>query len=133
MPFLTPLRVEKVLFKDIWILLKEFWYHHAPTEYCSEDVTITVPEGFYTDFASVPRIPLVYVACGNMAHEAAVIHDYLYRVDSIPVVSKDTADRIFFDAMIEMGMDDHKAGLMYDGVHLGGSSSYHQKKVGDAL
>ena len=41
--------------------------------------TITVPTGFFTDFASVPRMPFVFLLFGDVAHEAAVIHDYLYR------------------------------------------------------
>ena len=127
MPFLTPLRVEKVLFKDIWILLKEFVYHHAPTEFCSLDVTITVPVGFWTDFASFPIVPLA------VAQEAATIHDFLYRCDSDPLVDKDTADRIFFDALCESGVSIHHAAVMFDAVHLGGTSSYHKKYVKDKI
>ena len=41
--------------------------------------TITVPTGFLTDFASVPRMPFVFLLFGDVAHEAAVIHDYLYK------------------------------------------------------
>jgi len=65
MPFLTPIRVEKVLFKEVWILLKDFVYHHAPSEQLPLDFTVTVPVGFYTDFASVPRLPVLYASLGN--------------------------------------------------------------------
>lgn len=50
-----------------------------------------------------------------------------------PVVEKDIADRIFFDALIESGIVKWKASVMYDGVHVGGGSSYHKYKVMDKL
>lgn len=39
-----------------------------------------VPEGFVTDFASVPRVPLAFWLTGDTAHASAVVHDYLVRV-----------------------------------------------------
>jgi len=133
MPFLTPIRAEKIPFKDIWFLLKPFVYHHAPTEYLQEDFTVTVPAGFYTDWASVPRLPVIYRKYGNTGHEAALVHDYLYRADCVPLVSKETADRTFYDALREMGLSERHAAIMYDGVRSGGESSYHAKKVEDKL
>lgn len=38
---------------------------------------VTVPKGFETDFASVPRLPFMFVFFGDRVHAAAVIHDYL--------------------------------------------------------
>jgi hypothetical protein len=131
--FLTPIRAEKVLFKEIWVLLKDFVYHHAPSQYLPDDFTVTVPKGFYTDFASVPRLPVIYRKYGNTGHEAALIHDYLYRKDSEPLVSKDTADRVFYDALVEMGLSERHAAVMYDGVVIGGKSSYHVKAVKDKI
>lgn len=131
--FLTPIRSEKVLFRDIWILTHEFVYHHAPSYYCTMDVTVYVPKGFQTDFASVPRLPIIYRLYGNTAHEAALVHDYLYRIDSDPIVEKKIADVIFYDAMGEMGLSDSHRNVMYDGVVMGGKSSYHKKKVEDIL
>ena len=133
MPFLTPIRVEKVLFKEVWILLKDFVYHHAPSESLPLDFTVTVPAGFYTDFASVPRLPVLYVSLGNTGHEAALVHDYLYRIDAEPNASKDTADRTFYDALVEMGLGERHAAVMYDGVVIGGAGSYHKKKVEDEI
>lgn len=115
------------------MLLKDFVYHHAPTQYLDMDFTVTVPKGFYTDFASVPRLPFIYRVYGNTGHEAALIHDYLYRIDSEPIVARDTADRVFYDALIEMGLSERHAAAMYDGVVIGGKSSYHVRTVKDVL
>lgn len=134
MPFLTPIRVEKVFFKNIWILLKDFVYHHAPTEFLSLDVTITVPAGFYTDFASIPRLPLIYRRLGNRFQEEAVIHDYVYRIDSIPQLTQDECDRLLYDMIREdPEADEMDARMVYDGVHLGGEGSYHKKYVLDKI
>ena len=63
----------------------------------SDGQVINVPAGFVTDFASVPRfLPIMYALCGNKVHEAAVIHDYLYRMTNI---SRKRCDWIFDDAM----------------------------------
>jgi hypothetical protein len=57
---------------------------------------IIVPEGFITDKASVPRVPIIYMAFGDRSHRESVIHDYLYKTG---IVSKVKADRIFLEAM----------------------------------
>ncbi len=134
MPFLTPIRVEKVPFQNIWILLKDFVYHHEASKYLDLDVTITVPAGFYTDFASIPRLPILYGKLGNRFHEEAVIHDYVYRIDSDPILTQDEADRLLYDMIKEDPFaDEMDARLVYDGVHLGGEGSYHKKTVKEVL
>ncbi len=45
-----------------------------------EDSVISVPRGFKTDFASVPRLPVIYLAFAHHAHIAAVFHDYALSV-----------------------------------------------------
>lgn len=91
---------------------------------------IEVPEGFYTDLASVPRVPLIYTLWGNRAHHEAVLHDYLYRVDAVPAATYDQANEVFLEAMKERGKGWWIARPMYWGVCLGGRGSYHKRKVG---
>jgi hypothetical protein len=88
---------------------------------------------FETDLASVPRVPLIYDMWGNRAHREAVLHDYLYRRDSIPVVTRSEADALFLEAMSSTGKSWYIRYAMYWGVRLGGGSSYHQRSVGDKL
>lgn len=57
---------------------------------------ITVPAGFETDFASVLRLPVIYLAFGDKAHAAATVHDYLYAAGTLP---RKLADDVFFEAM----------------------------------
>ena len=95
--------------------------------------TITVPVCFQSDGASVPRIPFIYELFGNKAHHEAVIHDFLYRSDSIPSATFDEANDVFLEAMKVRGKSWFIRKMMYWGVCLGGSSSYHKKNVKASL
>lgn len=82
---------------------------------------IEVPKGFITDFASVPRIPVVYSLTGNTAHDAAVVHDYLYQTH---IISKKLADKIFLEAMKVMKVPRWRRWVMYYTVRVAGGPSY---------
>ncbi len=125
------------------------WIVNQPLKYRSELLNCLIvvppwfetkepdPEGdpsfFETDFASVPRVPFVYMAWGDRAHREAVLHDYLYRIDSIPVVTYAQANRVFLEAMRSTGKGWFVSYGMYWGVVLGGWTAYHKKKVKDKL
>lgn len=114
--FATDLTVECVNGKsERWRLVKELVYE--------SDIagTVTVPVGFETDFASVPRLPVVYMLVGNLAHLPAVVHDYLYRY---ALVSRKVADKVFLEAMNACGIWAWRRYPMYWGVRLFGGSCY---------
>lgn len=109
-----------------------YWLLYSPLIYESEIVgRIEVPKGFITDLASVPKVPLVYEVWGNKAHHEAVIHDYLYRTDSVPQVTFDQANEVFLEAMGVRGKPWYIKYPMYWGVCLGGSQYFHTKRVSD--
>lgn len=87
---------------------------------------IIVPEGFTTDFASVPRLPLSYLFFGDTAHAAAVVHDYLY---GSRTVSKTLADRIFLEAMGVSGIPAWRRYPMFLAVSLFGGFAYSKTKA----
>ena len=86
---------------------------------------ITVPSGFVTDFASVPRVPIAYYLAGNTAHAAAVVHDYLYQTH---IVSKFKSDRIFLEAMVVTEIPKWRRQVMYYAVVFFGWSSWRTGK-----
>ncbi len=97
------------------------------------DVTakmITVPVGFFTDFASVPRfMPLAYACFGDTAHEPAVVHDWLYYA---AITSRETADNILLEAMRTWGMSAWRYEPIYWGVRAGGWAAWNtHRKLGD--
>jgi hypothetical protein len=113
--FITRLDVEMVG-ESTWRLQKPLSYHSDTT-----DSTITVPIGFETDFASVPRLPLVYEVMGNRCHEAATLHDWLYASMQFDRL---TSDKILFEAVVATTCQKWRAYLMYLGVRIFGRSRY---------
>lgn len=95
----------------------------SPLIYFSEILggKITVPEGFDTDFASVPRLPVVYVLYANRGRRAAVVHDFLYRNG---MFERSTCDAIFREALRAGGENFFVSWAMWAGVRLGGVFHY---------
>lgn len=91
---------------------------------------IVVPVGFYTDFASVPRlVPLVYATLGDTAHEPAVIHDFLYYSAQ---TTRAISDAVLLEAMKVWGMPAWRYLPIYWGVRMGGWLAWDQhRKDGD--
>lgn len=104
---------------DVTPLGRSDWQLDRPFGYRTSDgETVKVPAGFVTDFASVPRfLPIAYSLCGDTAHKAAVIHDYLYRMTN---KDRRRCDWIFRDAMQADGVPGWRRWLMWSGVRIGG-------------
>ena len=118
--FLLPLQVELLTDRKTWRLL-------APFSYADPDFgEIYVPAEFETDFASVPRLPVVFELVGAYGHAAATLHDWLYRRGSL---KRAEADRVFYNALRSSGIARWRAWLMYGGVRLGGFGAYPTKRV----
>lgn len=99
------------------------WVLDSPLIYHSEIIggKITVPEGFSTDFASVPRVPVVYVLYANRGRKPAVVHDYLYRLGK---ATRAICDAVFREALIADGESFPVAWAMWAGVRIGGFFAY---------
>ena len=75
----------------------------------------TVPEGTWTDFASIPKIVPRFIVDKLGPHiEAAVIHDYMCQIKG-PWDSRTAAD-IFLAAMLAAGTPVGQAHLMHKAV-----------------
>lgn len=108
--FLTPLNLQD--------LDGEHWQLLTPLLYLAESKRITtVPAGFVTDFASIPR-GLWNLLPKNGKHDrAAVLHDWLYAHNG---VTRAQADALFREAMQADGVGRTSRTLMYLGVRAGG-------------
>lgn len=110
------------------------WVLNSPLVYVSDsNGKIVVPTGFETDFASVPRVPLIYSLWGARSHREAVIHDYVFRKDSIPLVGFWAANSLFLEAMEARGKPWHIRYPMYWGVCLGSYPCFHKRTVDAVL
>lgn len=92
-----------------WELLKPLIYH-------GRRETFTVPVGFTTDFASVPRIFTWLVPPYGRYTKAAILHDFLCHTKP---VSRAEADGIFRRAMRELGVSFLRRWMMWAAVRAG--------------
>lgn len=138
--FLTSLSATQIT-EDIWRL-------DQPLSYYSKVLKkwVKVPWMFYCDFESVPRIPLVYAYLGHTTRRGGCVHDFLYRYDCEPIVTRSQADAVYREICIVSGMEYlrstntiirkaavakiySQAWAKWLGVRIGGMSSYHKKSV----
>lgn len=80
---------------------------------------ITVPAGFSTDLASVPRLPGAYMLFANRARRSAILHDYLYAQHR----TRKWADAVFYAAM-KNEVSFLPRFFMWLGVRIGGGAYY---------
>jgi hypothetical protein len=97
-----------------WVIRSDFGYDVGAKG--SGDV-VDVPLGFRTDFASVPRLLWVLLPPWGKYGNAAVIHDYLYWVQTRP---RKAADAILFEAMGVLAVAPIQKYPMYWAVRLFG-------------
>jgi len=109
---------------DLWRIAKPLIYYSAIL-----NSLIIVQEGFITDLASVPRLPIVYDMWGARAHREAVIHDALYCTNCFPVVTRSQADHVFLEAMKSRGVKAHIRYPMFWAVRAAGWCRWHKRTV----
>lgn len=104
------------------VLLYPFQYSHP-----ASGSVIKVPEGFVTDFASIPKLVRFAISPFGRHSKAATLHDWLYAVGE-PGRRK-FADKIFRDAMAELGVDDLMREIMYRAVRRFGETAYDRAET----
>jgi len=124
MTFLSDIRVARIAGSTgEWELIDDLVYQGNRDRF-------TVPKGFRTDFASVPRIFQALIPKNGSHDAAAIVHDYLYRykplvpspapLRSMQRISRRDADRLFRRIMRELGTNCIRYNLMYAAVRIMG-------------
>ena len=98
--------------RSIWELEDDFTFE-LPLNGFPSALKVTVPRGFHTDFASIPRLFWLIFPPRGKWDKAAVIHDFLY---SIPECSSFLADAIFREAMAQLKVPLWRRVVMYYAV-----------------
>lgn len=84
---------------------------------------VTVPVGFKSDLASIPRVFWsIYPPFGKY-NGAVIIHDYLYTTKILP---RNLSDDILFEQMKSDGVDTFTCVLFYITVRIFGGKRYHK-------
>lgn len=116
--FTKPLVVTPLADGNTWVLREQFAYYVGQNP--SENLVV-VPEGFVTDFATVPAILRWYVNNWGAHGNAAVIHDWLYwEQTSRSGFNREQADQIFLDGMVVLGVGSIRRHSIYWAVRLFG-------------
>jgi hypothetical protein len=82
---------------------------------------VTVPVGFVTDFASIPRVFWSLLRPDGLYTYPAIVHDFLYWEQP---VARDVADRIFKLGMEDFGVDAAIVAACYNAVRGFGQSAW---------
>lgn len=130
--FTTPLEVEYENGR-IWKVTAEFDYALSwldlPNRADPTQPIIRVPAGFTTDFASIPREFWAILPPTGKYGKAAVIHDYLYVMGGDigrgwAKFTKKDADRIFYEAMGVLGVNQFVRWTMWKAVSAFGKGAF---------
>lgn len=90
---------------------------------------IVIPDGFVTDFASVPRIFWRIIPPWGEYSPAAVVHDYLYLVGTL---KRGVVDKIFLQIMTQLGVSLWKRQVMYIAVRIAGSRGWNRYRKNES-
>ena len=101
-----------------WVLLEPLRYQLGNTKYI-----ITVPAGFITDHASVPRCFCAILPVHGRYDSAAIVHDFLYWDQTC---TREQSDAILRAAMIESRVNPLSVEAIFQVVHIGGQKAWDQ-------
>lgn len=87
---------------------------------------ITVPTGFVTDLASIPKLVQPIIPKSGLWNWPAIIHDYLY---SIQIFERVICDSILLEAMRVRKTPEKIAFEIYEAVKLFGANSWNEDYI----
>lgn len=106
--------------------LPDEWILDEPLVYVTEaGGRLTVPQGFVTDLASIPRLLYTVIPVNGKHRSAAILHDWLYETQRL---SREACDALFLEAMGASGVRWSLRWAMYMGVRVGGWVSWNSRR-----
>ena len=105
--------IEATKLRKPWVVTEEFVYIHIEDD--GTEVAIIAEVGYFTDFASIPRIFRWLVRSDAEAAPAAVIHDW---VETNKIGSFAWRDDVFRKALIASGNSKLLARILWCGLRL---------------
>ncbi|MFV0527018.1 MAG: DUF1353 domain-containing protein [Acidimicrobiales bacterium] len=94
------------------------WRLVEPFLYRGKRDLFSVPRGFTTDFASVPRVVVWLLPRYGRWTQAAILHDYLWALAREGQVSRVDADGLFYRALRELQVPFLRRWMMWAAVRL---------------
>ena len=126
---ISPYQRHKVLlYKDTCIIpFSDYTYKTGEDiHFVVDDHKYTIPKGFETDLASIPRWYWTFLSPQYSAFVTpSIIHDYFYRCDTHK--SRKFADEVLFYSLKEKGISNYTASMFYVAVRIFGFYYYHKE------
>lgn len=116
--FRTHLKLDAAAPPGLWVL-------DAPLVWDDGTERITVPQGFLTDLASIPRIFRTVLSQNGLSRRPATLHDFLYRTQPMP---RADADALFRRALASEGMGAFGCFTYWAGVRAGGWIAWNSRR-----
>jgi len=111
--------------------------------------TIVIPTGFVCDYESIPRyiktkwgwlsrllsfllspfLAFMFWLLSNTSKRGGLVHDYLFRINSIPIVPLHIANLVYLEIMVKRDNKKWKRWCKFRAVELCAKSSYHKLRV----
>jgi hypothetical protein len=127
--------------RSLWALQRTLTYRTGPLTIPADICAISVPPGFITDLASIPRWAWIILPPDGPWLKAAIIHDYLYEtsgsgvwnnrppsVAPAKVFTRRQADAILREGMQNRGVGPIRRTIIYLAVRIGGWAGWGPSK-----
>ncbi len=106
--------IKFVLVSDVVILF----------DFKKEIYSIQIPQGFSTDFASIPKCVRNIIENVGKYNDIYLLHDWLYSKLSQESFSRKEVDQIMLEKLKEFGMNFVKRNLVYNAVRIFGGKHW---------
>ena len=102
----------------------DLWYLEEPLVWIDASCTITIPQFFITDLASIPHVIdwIPFLDRDGKSRRGGVLHDGVYNLGRSK--GKDFADHLLRDACVAEGMSVWEATMYFKGVQWFGASAW---------
>lgn len=96
------------------------WFLHEALRVVDGKLAFTVPAGFASDLASIPRPFRGFIETSDLGLAPAFVHDCLYSRGGLGLYDRRGADRLFLDLMATQGVPAWRRYSAYWAVRLFG-------------
>ena len=111
-----------------WDTTTELYEVMAPLTGRFNGELVTVPEGTFTNLASIPQIVVSGWVTGGKSQKhliPSIFHDYFYSTARFP---REVADEYYRLMMLEVGTPRWRAWIMHRSTRIGGAKHYNKGK-----
>ena len=121
-----------IRFRKDWTPDAKYDWYQVMEDCKMLDSDLIIPNGFVTDFSSVPRLIWTLIPPYGKSVNPSILHDYMY-VNGVysawfgSKTARYVADRLFYQHLREAGVSKLQSYLMYAAVRIFGKSRYNVK------